>query len=185
MELKSFKSLNDVVRNVVTAVSEAKTYKGLSAFAKDESMLDDLEYDLKLAGLSPNDYMMDQKKGTITFKKTTPKLKNVLDQYDLHEEVSEIEDDENVIQEDQTKDLNVDNVEKALKHDCAKHVVHESLGYGVCVAGQHTLEEQEDGTAVVTHYDVVFEDGKMYGNVPVKDLEILVKESHMHTKKKK
>jgi len=81
------------------------------------------------------------------------------------------------------KDLNTKNVDKALAHDCAKHVVHEKWGEGKCIPEMHSLEEGEDGTGFVTHYDVMFEHG-VEQNVPVEDLEIVVSESHMHSKKK-
>ena len=82
------------------------------------------------------------------------------------------------------KDLDTKNVDKALTHDCAKHVVHEQWGEGNCIPEMHTLEEGEDGIGHVTHYDVMFEHG-VEQNVPVEDLEIVVSESHMHSKKKK
>jgi hypothetical protein len=81
------------------------------------------------------------------------------------------------------KDLDTKNVDKALAHDCAKHVVHEKWGEGKCIPEMHSLEEGEDGTGFVTHYDVMFEHG-VEQNVPVWDLEIVVSENHMHSKKK-
>lgn len=86
---------------------------------------------------------------------------------------------------EEAKEINTDNVQKALQHDCAKHVVHEDLGYGVCIRDSHIMEENEDGTGTVTHYDVVFENGKRYNNIPVKDLEVTFFESHMGSGKKK
>lgn len=79
-----------------------------------------------------------------------------------------------------SEDLNTANVEKAVMHDCAKHVVHEQWGKGQCVPGEHTL--LDDGS--VTHYDVMFEHG-IEQDVPVEDLTVVVSESHMHAKKKK
>lgn len=84
----------------------------------------------------------------------------------------------------EAKDLDTKNVDKALAHDCAKHVVHEQWGEGNCIPHMHTLEEGEDGVGFVTHYDVMFEHG-IEQNVPVEDLEIVVSENHMHSKKKK
>jgi len=81
-------------------------------------------------------------------------------------------------------DLDSKSVGKALKHDCASHVTSEQWGYGECISGQHTLEEQEDGTAIVTHYDVMFEHG-IEENVAVEDLTILREKSHIHASKKK
>lgn len=85
--------------------------------------------------------------------------------------------------EKESADINTKSVDKALTHDCAKHVASEQWGFGECIAGQHTLVEQEDGTAIVTHYDVVFEHGVEF-DVPVEELNILVSESHKHTSKK-
>ena len=81
------------------------------------------------------------------------------------------------------KDLDAKSAGKALKHDCATHVTSEQWGYGECISGQHTLEEQEDGTGVVTHYDVMFEHG-IEENVAVEDLTILREKSHLHAAKK-
>jgi len=80
-------------------------------------------------------------------------------------------------------DISTKSVDKALSHDCAKHVASEQWGFGECIPGQHTLVEQSDGTAIVTHYDVMFEHGVEF-DVPVEDLTILVSESHKHTAKK-
>jgi hypothetical protein len=82
------------------------------------------------------------------------------------------------------KDIDSGNVEKALKHDCASHVVHENWGAGKCIPEMHTLIEQEDGTGFVTHYDVMFEHG-IEKDVDVEDLEIVLEMSHGHSKKKK
>jgi hypothetical protein len=79
-----------------------------------------------------------------------------------------------------SENLDTANVEKLVKHDCAKHVVHEQWGKGQCIPGEHTL--LDDGT--VTHYDVMFEHG-IEQNVAVEDLTVVVSESHMHAKKKK
>jgi hypothetical protein len=84
-------------------------------------------------------------------------------------------------------DLDADNSEKALKHDCATHVVHKEHGEGKCVPGMHTLEENEDGTGYVTHYDVMFdgEEGPyIVEDCPVEDLEIVQEMHHGHMKKK-
>lgn len=88
------------------------------------------------------------------------------------------------MKKDEAADLDADNVEKALRHDCATHVASESWGYGECIPGEHTLVEQEDGSAIVTHYDVMFEHG-IEKDVPIEELNILVSESHMHASKKK
>ena len=82
-----------------------------------------------------------------------------------------------------SEDIDAKEVGKALKHDCASHVTSEQWGYGECIPGQHTLVEQEDGTAIVTHYDVMFEHGIEF-DVPVSELTVMKSESHMHSKKK-
>lgn len=87
----------------------------------------------------------------------------------------------------EAKDLDADNAEKELKHDCATHVVHKEHGEGKCVPGMHTLEEKEDGTGYVTHYDVMFdgEEGPyIVEDCPVEELEIVQEMSHGHKKKK-
>lgn len=88
----------------------------------------------------------------------------------------------------EAKDLDADNAEKALKHDCASHVVHKEHGEGKCIPGMHTLEENEDGTGYVTHYDVMFEGEEgpyIVEDCPVEELEIVQEMSHGHAKKKK
>ena len=70
-----------------------------------------------------------------------------------------------------------------MKHNCATHVKHEQYGEGECIPGEHTLEKIAEGYGIVTHYDVMFEDG-IKENVPVEDLEILKEMSHGHAKKK-
>ena len=84
----------------------------------------------------------------------------------------------------EAEDLDADASSKALQHDCAKHVVHKEHGEGQCVPGMHTLEENEDGTGYVTHYDVMFGD-KIVEDVPVEELEIVSEMHHGHPKKKK
>lgn len=81
------------------------------------------------------------------------------------------------------KDLDADNVLKALKHDCATHVQHEQWGAGECISGEHTLVEQEDGSAIVTHYDVMFEHG-IEKDVPVEEMKVTKSEAHLHAAKK-
>ena len=76
------------------------------------------------------------------------------------------------------------NVKKSLMHDCATHVTSEQWGFGECIPGEHTLVEQEDGTAIVTHYDVMFEHG-IEMDVPVEELSIVKEKSHLHASKKK
>ena len=84
----------------------------------------------------------------------------------------------------EAEDLDADASSKALQHDCAKHVVHKEHGEGQCVPGMHSLVENEDGTAHVTHYDVMFGD-KIVEDVPVEELEIVSEMSHGHPRKKK
>jgi len=48
----------------------------------------------------------------------------------------------------------------------------------------HSLVENEDGTAHVTHYDVMFGD-TIIEDVPVEELEIVSEMSHGHPRKKK
>ena len=81
-------------------------------------------------------------------------------------------------------DMDNDSSRKAMKHDCATHVTSESWGFGECISGEHTLVEQEDGSGVVTHYDVMFEHG-LEKNVPVDTLTIVKEKNHIHASKKK
>lgn len=84
----------------------------------------------------------------------------------------------------EAEDLDADASSKALQHDCAKHVVHKEHGEGQCVPGMHSLVENEDGTAHVTHYDVMFGD-TIVEDVPVEELEIVSEMNHGHPRKKK
>ena len=81
------------------------------------------------------------------------------------------------------KDMDTSSARGAMKHDCATHVASEAWGYGECIPGEHTLVEQEDGSAIVTHYDVMFEHG-IEKDVPVEELKIVAEKSHMHAAKK-
>lgn len=85
---------------------------------------------------------------------------------------------------EEAKDLDTDNVDKALQHDCASHVVHKEWGNGLCIPGMHTLVETEEGQGVVTHYDVLFDHG-IEEDVAVEDLDIVKEMSHGHPRKKK
>lgn len=85
--------------------------------------------------------------------------------------------------QDEAADMDADNAEKAIKHDCATHVTSEKFGAGTCISGMHTIEEQEDGTGIVTHYDVLFEHG-IEEMVPVSELKIINSSSHGHARKK-
>ena len=82
-----------------------------------------------------------------------------------------------------------DELEEAapgFKHDCAAKVVHEAYGKGTCIPEKHTLVK-EGKKYVVTHYDVLFENGKTVENIPVKELDIKTTNEHWHKgyKKKK
>lgn len=66
-------------------------------------------------------------------------------------------------------------------HQCAVHVKHSRLGEGRTLLSQHA-EPAEDGT--IAWYDVMFEHG-IEKKVPIKELEVLVSESHMNHKKGK
>lgn len=81
-------------------------------------------------------------------------------------------------------DLDADNADKAIKHDCATHVVHKEHGEGQCIPGMHTIEETAEGEGYVTHYDVMFDHGVVQ-DIPVEDLEIVSEMSHGHPRKKK
>ena len=96
------------------------------------------------------------------------------------------EDEDFVVELDEAEDLDADSADKALQHDCAKHVVHKEHGEGQCVPGMHTIVEDEDnpGTGHVTHYDVMFGDN-IVEDVPVEELEIVSEMHHGHPKKKK
>lgn len=67
------------------------------------------------------------------------------------------------------------------EHQCAIHVRSESFGDGRTVTTQHA-DPDHDG--YIAWYDVMFEHG-IEKYVPTAELEILVSESHMHSKRKK
>ena len=80
----------------------------------------------------------------------------------------------------------LDEAGPGFTHDCAAHVVHETYGHGICLEGQHTLVENEEGNHVVTHYDVFFKEGsKTVEDIPVEELKIITESSHNHPKNKK
>lgn len=67
------------------------------------------------------------------------------------------------------------------EHQCAIHVKSESFGEGRTVTTQHA-DPDHDG--YIAWYDVMFEHG-IEKYVPTAELEILVSETHMHSKRKK
>ena len=72
------------------------------------------------------------------------------------------------------------------KHDCAAKVVHEKYGEGNTIPEKHTLVK-EGNKYVVTHYDVLFENGKTVTDIPVSELDVKTSNEHWHKgyKKKK
>ena len=76
---------------------------------------------------------------------------------------------------------NKDTPGNSYEHQCAVHVKSESFGEGRTVTTQHA-EPDADGN--IAWYDVMFEHG-IEKQVPTSDLEILVSEMHMHSKRKK
>ena len=104
---------------------------------------------------------------------------------DAHPIVQAAKEDKAEPAVEESKDLDQAGAEKALKHDCATHVVHKEHGEGRCIPGEHTLVESDvEGEGYVTHYDVMFKEG-IVRDVPVEDLEIVQEMSHGHAKKKK
>lgn len=79
----------------------------------------------------------------------------------------------------ESKDMTPKNMEKEIKHDCAKHVLHKEWGEGETVEGMHNIVETTEGEGYVTHYDVMFAHG-IEQNIPVEDLEIKTMVEHWH-----
>ena len=84
----------------------------------------------------------------------------------------------------ESKDLNKDNAEKAVNHDCASHVEHSEWGPGICIPEEHTIVETSEGQGYVTHYDVQFLHG-IEKNVPIAEMKVIKSSHHGHMKKKK
>ena len=80
----------------------------------------------------------------------------------------------NCVKEDEVAEGYKDKKKKK-GHDCASKVKHEEYGVGNCIKEEHTLDENNN----VTHYDVMFGHG-LERDVPVEDLQILVREYHEH-----
>ena len=75
--------------------------------------------------------------------------------------------------------------EEEIEHDCASHVLHEKYGKGICIPEQHTLVKEGD-KHVVTHYDVLFKEGKkVVKDIPVSELKIITESHHGHKRRKK
>jgi len=81
-------------------------------------------------------------------------------------------------------DEEVDEAGPGFAHDCAAKVVHEKYGKGDCIPEKHTLVK-EGSKYVVTHYDVLFENGKTVKNIPVNELDIKTSNEHWHKGYKK
>jgi hypothetical protein len=101
-----------------------------------------------------------------------------------------LEDKVSGIGKDQTLDsnslLDMDEAGPGFAHDCAAKVVHEKYGKGNCIPEKHTLVK-EGSKYVVTHYDVLFENGNTVLDIPVNELDIKTSNEHWHKgyKKKK
>ena len=84
------------------------------------------------------------------------------------------------------RDQALEEAGPGFKHDCAAKVVHETYGEGNTIPEKHTLVKE--GTKyVVTHYDVLFENGNTVTDIPVSELDIKTTNEHWHKgyKKKK
>ena len=84
------------------------------------------------------------------------------------------------------RDQALEEAGPGFKHDCAAKVVHETYGKGNTIPEKHTLVKE--GTKyVVTHYDVLFENGNTVTDIPVSELDIKTTNEHWHKgyKKKK
>jgi hypothetical protein len=84
------------------------------------------------------------------------------------------------------KGQELDEAGPGFKHDCAAKVVHEKHGKGNTIPEKHTLVK-EGNKYVVTHYDVLFENGNTVLDIPVNELKIETTNEHWHKgyKKKK
>ena len=85
-----------------------------------------------------------------------------------------------------TKDLTVipedtDDNPANRQHLCAKNVVHENWGEGVCIP---TMHADPDAEGNVEWYDIMFEHG-IETRVSIDELKVTKAESHMHSSKKK
>ena len=85
-----------------------------------------------------------------------------------------------------TKDLTVipedtDDNPANRQHLCAKNVVHENWGEGVCIP---TMHADPDAEGNVGWYDIMFEHG-IETRVSIEELKVTKAESHMHSSKKK
>ena len=81
--------------------------------------------------------------------------------------------------------MDIDEKAPGFKHDCAAKVVHETYGVGICIPEKHTLIK-EGNKYVVTHYDVLFKEGKkVVEDIPVEDLKIVTQKEHWHKNYKK
>ena len=166
------------------AVVHAEAKKSSKKDDKDDEKLDAVG---KEDGDIDNDGDEDDSDEFLAKKRKAIKKAMAKEGFELPDYV--VEAIEEVLAEDEdfvveSEDLNTDNAAKVVNHDCAKHVVHKEHGEGQCVPGMHTLEENEDGTGYVTHYDVMFGD-KIIEDVAVEELEIVSEMSHGHPKKKK
>ena len=84
------------------------------------------------------------------------------------------------------KDQELDEAGPGFKHDCAAKVIHKEHGAGNTIPEKHTLVKEGD-KYVVTHYDVLFENGNTVLDIPVNELKIETTNEHWHKgyKKKK
>ena len=175
-------SVRDLERMLPDYVSGGEIRKMFSEPGNEELGKEIETYAKKHGGIDKKDMLKvammlkkGDRKGAVKYTRglDTDPREWLLDKMDAFDEAVELE----------AVDMDTKSVDKALSHDCAKHVASAQWGFGECIPGQHTLVEQEDGNAIVTHYDIMFEHGIEF-DVPVEDLTILVSESHKHTAKK-
>ena len=77
-------------------------------------------------------------------------------------------------EEHHPKKMKNEGKKKKGKHDCAKHVMSEQWGQGLCVYGSHA---EPDANGFVSWYDVEFNHG-IERRVPINEMTVLVSEAH-------
>jgi len=137
---------------------------------------------------SSDEYLMKRRKAIKKAMKTDESVEEaVFAPCDGCPDPDKCEEAGKCLKAEEAMDVDADNVEKALKHDCATHIQHEEHGIGRCIPGMHTLEQVDEENGVVTHYDVMFENDEgpyIVENVPVEEMKVLKDMNHGHKKKK-
>ena len=176
-EVRLIKKSGEKIVPDTSEVIRARTMKNQAAIdAMGPSMKSRSEYILKQDAADPSSKYHDAAKKVLSDRKSAVKEENVQEMSSKQKmKLGLYNKKKSSVKE------NTDTPGNSYEHQCAIHVKSESFGEGRTITTQHA-DPDEYGN--IAWYDVMFEHG-IEKYVPTNKLEILVSESHMHSKRKK